>query len=149
MKNVTLSLAMAGLLASPLAAQAVTFKKAEDAIKYRQSTFSVMATHFSDIGAMVKGDKAFDATAAQANADVVLMLSALPWAGFGPGTEGGKAKPVIWKEMDKVKAGAQDFQRAAADLKTATASGQLENIKKAFAATQKTCKACHDAYKDK
>jgi hypothetical protein len=52
MKNVTLSLAMAGLLASPLAAQAVAFKKAEDAIKYRQSTFSVMATHFSDIGAM-------------------------------------------------------------------------------------------------
>ena len=59
MKNVTLSFAMAGLLAAPLAAQAVTFKKAEDAIKYRQSTFSVMATHFSDIGAMVKGDKAF------------------------------------------------------------------------------------------
>ena len=149
MKNITLSLAMAGLFAAPLVANAVTFKKAEDAIKYRQSSFSVMATHFSDIGTMVKGDKAFDAKAAQSNADVVLMLSTLPWAGFGPGTEGGKAKPVIWKEMDKVKAGAQDLQKAAADLKTATASGQLENVKKAFAATQKTCKACHDAYKDK
>jgi cytochrome c556 len=149
MKNISLALAMAGLLAAPLASQAVTFKKAEDAIKYRQSTFSVMAAHFSDIGAMVKGDKAFDAKAAQANADVVLMLSALPWAGLGPGTEGGKAKPVIWKEMDKVRAGAQDLQKAAADLKAATASGQLENIKRAFAATQKTCKACHDAYKDK
>jgi cytochrome c556 len=140
---------MAGFFAAPLASQAVTFKKTEDAVKYRQSTFSVMATHFSDIGAMVKGDKAFDAKEAQANADVVLMLSALPWAGFGPGTEGGKAKPVIWKEMDKVRAGAQDLQKAAADLKAATASGQLENIKRAFAATQKTCKACHDAYKDK
>jgi len=149
MKKITLALAMAGFFAAPLASQAVTFKKTEDAVKYRQSTFSVMATHFSDIGAMVKGDKAFDAKEAQANADVVLMLSALPWAGFGPGTEGGKAKPVIWKEMDKVRAGAQDLQKAAADLKAATASGQLENIKRAFAATQKTCKACHDAYKDK
>ncbi len=149
MKKITLVLAMAGFFAAPLASQAVTFKKTEDAVKYRQSTFSVMATHFSDIGAMVKGDKAFDAKEAQANADVVLMLSALPWAGFGPGTEGGKAKPVIWKEMDKVRAGAQDLQKAAADLKAATASGQLENIKRAFAATQKTCKACHDAYKDK
>ena len=39
-------------LLSPLTAKA-QFAKAEDAIKYRQSTFSVMATHFSRIGAVV------------------------------------------------------------------------------------------------
>ncbi|MEY3953072.1 MAG: hypothetical protein RL320_1874 [Pseudomonadota bacterium] len=116
-----------GLLAAlPVAASAVSFAKPEQAIKYRQSTFSVMATHFSDIGAMVKGDKPFDAKAAAVNADVVATLSALPWAGFGPGTEGGKAKAAIWKE-----------------------TGNLDNIKKAFGATAQTCKACHDSYKDK
>ncbi len=139
-----------GLLAAlPVAASAVSFAKPEQAIKYRQSTFSVMATHFSDIGAMVKGEKPFDAKAAAANADVVATLSALPWAGFGPGTEGGKAKAAIWKEMDKVQAGAADLQKAAANLRTAAASGNLDNIKKAFGATAQTCKACHDSYKDK
>jgi cytochrome c556 len=132
-----------------MAASAVSFAKPEQAIKYRQSNFSVMATHFSDIGAMVKGEKPFDAKATALNADVVATLSALPWAGFGPGTEGGKAKPAIWKEMDKVQAGAADLQKAAANLKTAAASGNLDNIKKAFGATAQTCKACHDSYKDK
>lgn len=140
----------AGLLAAaPLAASAVSFEKPEQSIKYRQSAFSVMAAHFSDIGAMVKGEKPFDAKAAAANADVVATLSTLPWAGFGPGTEGGKARPVIWKEMDKVKAAAGDLQKATANLKTVAASGNLDNLKKAFGDTAKTCKACHDNYKDK
>lgn len=149
MTKTIVSAVAASLVLAATAAHAVSFKKPEEAVKYRQSTFSVMATHFGDIGAMVKGDKPFDAKTAAANADLVATLSALPWAAFGPGTEGGKAKPAIWKEMDKVKAGANDFQKAATELKTAAASGNLDNIKKAFAATQKTCKSCHDSYKDK
>jgi cytochrome c556 len=149
MTRVTRILFVGLLAALPMAVSAVSFAKPEQAIKYRQSNFSVMATHFSDIGAMVKGEKPFDAKAAALNADVVATLSALPWAGFGPGTEGGKAKPAIWKEMDKVQAGAADLQKAAANLKTAAASGNLDNIKKAFGATAQTCKACHDSYKDK
>ncbi|MFZ9759759.1 MAG: c-type cytochrome [Burkholderiaceae bacterium] len=149
MKKIFLSAAVSALVFAPLTASALSFKKAEDAIKYRQSTFAVMATHFGDLGAMVKGDKPFDAKAAQANADIVMTLSTLPWAGFGPGTEGGKAKPAIWKEMDKVKAGASEFQKAAVELNKAAGTGNLENIKKAFAATQQTCKSCHDSYKDK
>jgi cytochrome c556 len=149
MKNLAILFSLSALAATPVAASAISFKKAEDSIKYRQSTFAVMATHFGDLGAMVKGDKPFDAKAAQANADIVMTLSTLPWAGFGPGTEGGKAKPAIWKEMDKVKAGASDLQKATAELNKAAGTGNLENIKKAFAATQQTCKSCHDSYKDK
>ncbi|MFZ9103995.1 MAG: c-type cytochrome [Burkholderiaceae bacterium] len=149
MKKTILSVFAATTMLAAASAQAVSFAKPDDAIKYRQGAFKVMATHFGDIGAMVKGDKPFDAKAAAANADIVATLSALPWAAFGPGTEGGKAKPAIWKEMDKVKAGAGEFQKAAAALKTAAASGNLDNIKKAFSATQKTCKSCHDSYKDK
>jgi len=149
MKKIFLAAAVSAIVLAPLGASAVSFKKPEDAIKYRQSTFTVMATHFGDLGAMVKGDKPFDAKAAQANADIVMTLSTLPWTGFGPGTEGGKAKPAIWKEMDKVKAGANDLQKATAELNKAAGTGNLENIKKAFAATQQTCKSCHDSYKDK
>lgn len=139
----TLSLA----LLSPLAQ--AQFSKPEDAIKYRQSSFTVMANHFSRIGAVVKGEKPFNKEEVAANAAVVASLSHLPWSAFGPGTEGGKAQPEIWKEADKFKAASDKMQKAVADLNTAAKSGDLETIKKAFGATGQTCKACHDNYRKK
>ena len=44
--------ALGSLLALPAAAQ---FQKPEDAVKYRKASFTVMATHFSRIGAMAHG----------------------------------------------------------------------------------------------
>ena len=149
MKKFFLSAAVSAVVLAPLGASAVSFKKPEDAIKYRQSTFAVMATHFGDLGAMVKGDKPFDAKAAQANADIVMTLSTLPWAGFGPGTEGGKAEPAIWKENAKFKSAADKMQAAVAELNSAAQSGNPENLKKALGATSQTCKACHDDFRKK
>jgi cytochrome c556 len=135
-------------LLSPLTAKA-QFAKAEDAIKYRQSTFSVMGTHFSRIGAVVKGEKPFDKAEVAANAAVVASLAHLPWQAFGPGTEGGKSLPEIWKESDKFKVSSDKMQKAVAELNTAAKGGDLETIKKAFGAAGQSCKACHDNYRKK
>ena len=135
-------------LLSPLAAHA-QFAKSEDAIKYRQSTFIVMAAHFSRIGAVVKGEKPFNKDEVAANAAVVASLAHLPWQAFGAGTEGGKSLPEIWKEADKFKAGADKMEKAVAELNTAAKSGNLEAIKKTFGAAGQTCKACHDNYRKK
>ena len=147
------SLLRLGLTASLVAAVPMTasaqFAKKEDAIKYRQSAFALTGQHMGRIGAVVKGEVAFNAAEVQKSAALIATLSTLPWEAFGPGTEGGKAKPVIWKEMDKVKAGADKYMKAAAELNTAAKSGNLEQLKKAFGATQQTCKACHDDYRDK
>ncbi len=43
------------------------FAKADDAAKYRQGAFQVMAAHFGRVGAMVAGRVPFDAKAAQEN----------------------------------------------------------------------------------
>lgn len=45
-------------LSAPAAAQ---FAKPEDAIKYRKASLTVMAAHFSRIGAMANGRAPFDA----------------------------------------------------------------------------------------
>ena len=148
--HTSLRLGAAALLvaALPLSASA-QFAKKEDAIKYRQSAFALMGAHMGRIGAVTKGEAAFNAAEVQKSAALIATLSTLPWEAFGPGTEGGKAKPAIWKESDKVKAGADKFMKAAADLNAAAKSGNLDQIKKAFGATSQTCKACHDSYKDK
>lgn len=141
-----LAASLALITASPAFAQ---FQKAEDAIKYRQSTFSVMATHFSRIGAVVKGEVPYNKDDVAKNAAIVATLSSLPWQAFGPGTEGGKAQPAIWTEAAKFKAGSEKMQTAVAELNQVAQSGNLESIKKAFSATGQTCKACHDDFRKK
>jgi cytochrome c556 len=136
-----------GLLSAlPAAAQ---FAKPEDAIKYRKAALTVMGTHFGRIGAMVNGRVPFDAKVAAENAELVLAMSKLPFDAFGPGTDKGdtRAKPEIWAEMDKFKAGAGKLQEEATKLSLATKGGNLDAIKVAFGETGKSCKACHDAYR--
>ena len=146
-KLATLALAAATLcVALPASAQ---FAKSEDAIKYRQSALFVMGQHFSRIGAMANGKVPFDAKAAAAEADIVADMSKLPWAGFGAGTEGGKAKADIWKEQAKFKEQSETLQADAAKLATAAKTGNLDALKAAFGTTAGSCKACHDAFRSR
>lgn len=133
-------------LALPAAAQ---FAKPEDAIKYRKAAFTVMAAHFGRVAAMASGKAPFDAKAAAENAEVATAMSKLPFVAFVEGTDKGetRAKPEIWTQMDKVKAGATKMQDEMAKLNVAAKSGSLDAIKAAVGETGKSCKACHDEYR--
>jgi cytochrome c556 len=148
MKKVVLALAAAtaALAAAPSFAQ---FAKPEDAIKYRQSALSVMATHFGRLGAMANGRVPFDAKVAQDNAAIVETMSKLPWAGFAAGTEGGKAKPNIWTDNAKFITASTNMQAAVEKLNAAAKTGNIDAIKAAFGAAGGTCKACHDDFQSK
>ena len=148
MKRLLMAAAAVATLATALPA-AAQFQKPEDAIKYRKGAFTVMANHFGRIGAMANGKVPFDARAAQINAELVNTLAALPWAGFIDGTSSGdtRAKPEIWSEADKFKAGAQKMQEEVAKLNAAAKTGNLDQIKVAFGEAGKSCKACHDNYR--
>jgi cytochrome c556 len=140
-------LAATALLALPAHAQ---FAKPEDAVKYRQSSLSVIGTHFSRIGAMANGRAPYDAKAAVDNAEIVATLARLPWAGFGPGTDklSNKAKPEIWTEQAKFKDHADKMVAETAKLLAAAKTNNLDNLKASFGATAQTCKACHDAFRN-
>lgn len=136
-------------LAAPASAQ---FAKPEDAIKYRQSAMSVMGTHFGRLGAMANGRTPFDAKVAADNGEIVATMAKLPWAGFGAGTDKGgntKAKPEIWTEQAKFKEHGDKLQAETTKLAAASKTGSLDSLKTAFAATADTCKACHDAFRNK
>ena len=150
MKNAVRIVLAAAVVVSALPATA-QFQKPEDAVKYRQASFTVMAAHFGRIGAMVQGKVPFDAKAAQDNAALVETMSKLPWAGFGADTESvtSKAKPEIWKEKAKFDQSSEKLLAAATSLNTAAKSGNLDTIKKAFGDTATTCKACHDDFRAK
>ncbi|MBV8621792.1 MAG: cytochrome c [Curvibacter sp.] len=143
------SLTLAGaawLLAQPALAQ---FAKPDQAIEYRQGALYVMGQHFGRIGAMVNGKVPFDAAAAQENADLVVVLAKLPWAAFGPGTEGGKAKDEVWKNPAQFKEGNEKLTAATLKLAAAAKTGNLETLKVAFGDTAAACKSCHDNFRQK
>lgn len=132
--------------ALPASAQ---FAKSEDAIKYRQSALFVMSQHFGRLGAMASGRAPYDAAAATMNAEVVADMAKLPWAGFGPGTEGGKAKPEIWKEQAKFKEHSDKLVAETGKLLVAAKAGNLDALKAAFGPAGASCKACHDTFREK
>jgi hypothetical protein len=144
----TLVAVSSAVLTLPAAAQ---FAKAEDAIKYRKASFTVMGAHFGRLGAMAQGKTPFDAQIAAANADVVASMAKLPWAAYGEGTDQGdtKAKPEIWTQAAKFKEAGDKLQSESVKLAAAAKTGKEDAFKTAFNATAGTCKSCHDDFRSK
>ncbi len=139
------------LLAAALPA-AAQFAKPSDAIEYRQGVLFAMGQHMGRIGAMANNKAPFDAKVAAENAEVLAYLSKLPFAGFGPGTDKGhdtKAKPEIWKEKAKFDDLTKKMQDSVAKLATAAKSGEEAQVKAAFGEAAKSCKTCHDDFRNK
>ncbi|PUE06591.1 MULTISPECIES: cytochrome c [unclassified Limnohabitans] len=141
---------MGTLLALTLAIPAqAQFAKPEDAIKYRKASYSVMAAHFGRLGAMANGRAPYDAKLAAENAELVAVMSKLPWAAYGEGTDKGdtRAKPEIWKESAKFKEASDKMQAEIVKLNVAAKAGNLDALKVAFGPAAASCKACHDNFR--
>lgn len=139
---------LAATVSLPAAAQ---FQKPEDAVKYRQSGMFVMANHFGRIGAMVNGRAPYDAAVATQNAEIVATMSRLPFAGFVEGTastEKGKANAAVWSKRAEFDTGAKKMQDEIAKLVAASKTNNLDNLKAAFGEVGKTCKGCHDNFRN-
>lgn len=143
------SLVLAGAaFAAALPAQA-QFAKPEDAVKYRQSALTVMATHFGRVAAMANGRIPFNAAAAADNAAIAEAMSKLPWAGFveGSALPNSKAKPEIWTDNAKFKAASETMQGEMSKFAAAAKGGNIDAIKAAAGAVGGSCKACHDNFR--
>ena len=87
----------------------------------------------------------------QANADVVAVMSRLPFAGFVEGTAGtekGTPKATVWTQRAQFDERAKKMQDAVGKLQAASKSGNLDQVKAAFGDAAGTCKACHDDYRN-
>lgn len=146
----SLALAFAAVALSMPAGAQSAFAKPEDAVKYRQSAMSLMGTHLGRLGQMAAGRVPYDGKQAVENAEVVALISHLPWAGFGPGTDklSTKTKPEIWSEPAKFKDQADKMQAEAAKVLAAAKTNNLDNLKAAFGPLAASCKACHDSFRN-
>ncbi|MCU0604041.1 MAG: cytochrome c [Desulfobacterales bacterium] len=140
--------AVIGLSAGAAFAQ---FAKTEDAVKYRQSVMSVIGTHFTRMGAVVKGEVPYAKDAFEKNANVAATLIPLPWDAFmAPGSDKGSGMKAdaLTKKDDFMKLAAAN-QAEVVKLLAAAKGGDINAIKPQFGTTGGSCKACHDAYRNK
>jgi cytochrome c556 len=143
-----LVVAVVGLLAGAAFAQ---FAKTEDAIKYRQSAMSLIGTHFSRMGAVVKGEAPYNKEAFEKNAVLVDSLYRLSLDAFMvPGSDKGSGmKADALTQKDKFTQMHNATEAELAKLVAVAKGGDLNAIKPQFGAAGASCKACHDAYRNK
>jgi cytochrome c556 len=91
------------------------------------------------------------ATVRQSAATIAGFAPKVPsWFPAGTGPDVGKtmAKPELWQKPREFTAHARDFQKAALAFDAAAKAGDLARIKTSFANLGKSCKACHDPFRN-
>ncbi len=143
--------AVAGIMALGVVGSALAEDKYDEAIEYRKAAFTMVKWHFGPMGAMAKGKIPFDAKAFAYHAEALAVLSKMPLEGFIEGSDMGetKAKPEVWSKRTDFEAKMQAFEKAAGELAVVAKSGDEGAIKAQFGETGKTCKSCHDDFKNK
>ncbi|MFC7537329.1 c-type cytochrome [Sphingomonas sp. GCM10030256] len=99
-----------------------------------------------------KGLDSGDAAAVKTAAATINELAPKAESWFPPGTgpDIGKteAKSEIWKQPEQFAAGMRDFRQAAAAFQQAASGSDLSAMKAAHADLGKTCKSCHDRFRE-
>ena len=146
-------LMLAAALAAAGTALAQQAPKPENLIKWRQSTFQVVAWNAGRIKAGLDGGYDKDQVLRSANAIAAIANSGLGSL-FAPGTETGKGwhdtsvKPTLFSDASGAAAAQAAFGKEANELARVAQTGDVAAVKAQLAALQKTCKACHDDYRN-
>jgi cytochrome c556 len=133
------------MLANPASAE----PKPADVIKYRHAVMESMAANIEALS-LIAFNKVDTTALYQSHADALASGTAEIKNLFPAGTGEGDthALPAIWESPDDFMAGAATAEDAFAKLRDAVAGGDNKAIMGAFAAAGKTCKGCHEKYRE-
>jgi cytochrome c556 len=125
--------------------------KGEQALKFRQSAYQVMAWNFGPMGAMAQGKVPFDAAEFAKRAERVAQIAPMLSEGFPAETKDlphSELKPAMWANRADFDAKMKDLVDRTATLATVAKGGDFAKSKAAFFDTANACKACHEKYKN-
>ena len=147
-------LAVAGLAIAATAVLAASHVGPFDgAIKARQSHMRLNSHNLGILGGMAKGNIDYDAETAVGAAANLVALSRLSKTGYWPvgsdsdATEGTRALPAIWDNLDDLDVKFAGLADAASAMQSAAAIG-LAELQEAMGAVGGACGACHSVYRE-
>jgi cytochrome c556 len=121
-------------------------------MKDRHENYEKIGDAMNVIGRELKGDSP-DLAQVRQRADVIATLApqVKTWFPQGTGPDVGKtdAKAEIWQKPEDFAAKARDLEAAAATFQTAAQGTDVAAIRAAHGNLGKSCKACHDLYREK
>ena len=151
--STSLLLAAAIALAGAGTAFAQQAPKPETLIKWRQSAFQVVAWNSGRIKANLDGE--YNKDQVIKSADVIAAIAGSGLGSLFPaGTETGKGwhdttvKADLFANPAKVAQRSADFAKEANELLRIASSGDATAVKDQFGKLQKTCKSCHDDFRN-
>jgi cytochrome c556 len=142
---------ISALVGFGLGTQSASAGELERALEYRQGVMNVMSWNMKAMGDMMKGKKPYDAGAfARHASDLAGAASLDVLAGFPPESDSGEtdARADIWFEFEDFTQKLEDLRMASQNLSQVAAGGDKAAMGDALGKTGKSCKACHDSYKD-
>lgn len=135
-------------LAAVLALGTITVVSAQsNFVEQREAIFKGMGRELRPVGAMLKGEAAFDPAKVQAVLDLISRNAQSLPALFPAGSEGGEALPVVWERNDEFKALFGKLGEEAAKAKLAITDEA--SLKANFPNVLKACGNCHQTFRKK
>ncbi|WP_114418841.1 c-type cytochrome [Marinospirillum perlucidum] len=147
----SLTLVAAGIFAT--SALANDLFAPEDAVEYRQALYQVMAAQMSVMGGMAKGELAFDREEFRTRVGNLGKVAPMVPETYFPATsevEDSRLSSEAWEDMEGFQEKGQAFGQA---LQQLTQAATAEDFDLAAARSQvgnlgKTCRGCHDDYRE-
>jgi cytochrome c556 len=124
---------------------------ADKAVSYRQAVMNVFYWNTDAMGDMVKGKKEFDAAAFATHAKDLAAAAGLELMAAFPEdsiNDESDAREEIWLDFAKFEKKYEALREQSAKLAEVAASGDEAAMKEQFGAASKTCKGCHDDFKN-
>ncbi|HEU0133361.1 MAG TPA: cytochrome c [Allosphingosinicella sp.] len=120
-------------------------------MKQRHENYEKIGDAMKAVSRELKGESS-DLGKVRAGAATIAQLApqVSTWfpAGTGPDVGKTEARAAIWEKPEDFAAKSRDFQQAAAAFDTAAKGSDLAAIRSAHGNLGKSCKACHDLYRE-
>ncbi len=155
MHNTLISTALLAIICASSLPLAVHAADAKSAIDFRQSAMKIYKWYLGPMAGMVKEKSPYDAAGFRSNAAGLAKAASLDLtAGFPANTfsdseDDTDAKPEIRENWEDFTSKYEAFREASEKLMAVSIGGDLAAMKQQFAAAAKTCKGCHDDYREK
>lgn len=120
----------------------------ENDVKFRQSTMKAVGGHMTAMAAIIKGEVKH-ASHLRGHAAAMASLGKMGPDIFAKGTEGGSTKPEAWSKPEDFKKALAAFATASENLSKAAQGSDKKAVGAAFAELGKSCKGCHDDFREK
>jgi cytochrome c556 len=146
----TLLLALTSVLILSACSSEVKDTHPNQLVTQRKAIFKQFTKTLEPMGMVARGRKDYNPREFNINALELQKLTSQPWALFTADSnyQPTLAKPAVWEKPAEFKLAQDKFQVTIASLVQASQGSDLDTIKSAVDAVQKSCKGCHDQFRN-